>query len=95
MKNSVCLTNQEVMKACESSIQQGRRCQLKLTRSVVQSDAFKSWILELYQQYPAAQLRQQLRFVDQGDSLIRQPLDSLLQMAALMQLMKAKQDYKG
>ncbi len=79
------LTHQEVIARCEAAFQQGRTCQLKLTYSAVQSEVFQSWVFNLYQRYPAHQIKQQLRFVDQGDRRIRQVLDHLLPTAAFTQ----------
>ena len=77
---------EQVLAACLNSLQQGRKCQLGLTRQVVQSELFQDWIERLYGQYPASQIKQQLRFVDGGDAQVRETLNRLVQTAALKQL---------
>ena len=84
------LTHQEVIARCEAAFQQGRTCQLKLTYSAVQSEVFQSWVVSLYERYPASIIQQRLRFVDQGDRRIRQVLDKLLPAVAFAQLSRTQ-----
>lgn len=73
-----------VLQACETSLAKGRRCQLELTLTVVQTPEFKQWLIHLYQQYPAQELATQLRLVDRHQPEIRNQLMRQLPVAALI-----------